>query len=255
MRLDLFLIENGLVQSRAKGQNLIKEGHVFVNGNLMTKASTEVDEKDEIKIEGNDNYVSRGAYKLLGGKEYFDLDFRDKVVLDMGSSTGGFTQVVLENGAKKVYSVDVGQSQLAQVIKEDKRVISLENTDVRILTKENVGDVDMVVGDLSFVSLTKILPHIKEILGNCEMCLLFKPQFECGLSLAKKHKGIIKDEKLHVSLLESFANFLKSLGFSFDGLAPSPIKGGDGNREYLVHLNGKNKPFSIKEIVTENFKK
>lgn len=254
MRIDLYLTENSFASSRSKAQNLLKEGLVFVNGREITKSSFEVTEADKIEISSHKEYVSRGAQKLVGAIEAFGLDFKQKVVLDMGSSTGGFTQVALENGAKKVYAVDVGKNQLDRSLKNDERVLSIEEQDIRLLSADRVRDVDIVVGDLSFISLLKVLPHIKEILGDKKMCLLFKPQFECGKEVAKKYRGVIKDEKLHIALLDDFVHNMKSLGFVVSGLAPSPIKGGDGNREYLVLLNDGSENYNIINSVKENFK-
>lgn len=255
MRIDVYLTKNNLAGSRAKAQGLIEEGLVFVNGKTVTKSSFEVEDCDRVEVEAHKEYVSRGSLKLLGGIEAFGLDFNQKVVLDMGSSTGGFTQVALEHGAKKVYAVDVGKNQLDKSLKCDKRVVSIEETDIRVLSSKDVGDSDMVIGDLSFISLFKVLPHIKEILGAREMCLLFKPQFECGKGVAQKCRGVVKDEKLHIKLLKEFVENIKLLGFIVSGLAPSPIKGGDGNREYLVHLNGGDENFNIERVVKENFDK
>lgn len=253
MRIDLYLTENNFASSRSKAQNLLKEGLVFVNGKEITKSSFEVTEADKIEISSHKEYVSRGAQKLVGAIKAFGLDFKQKIVLDMGSSTGGFTQVALENGAKKVYAVDVGKNQLDRSLKNDERVLSIEEQDIRLLSADRVCDVDIVVGDLSFISLLKVLPHIKEILGDKRMCLLFKPQFECGKEVAKKCRGVIKDEKLHINLLNDFVYNMKSLGFVVSGLAPSPIKGGDGNREYLVLLNDGSENYNIINSVKENF--
>lgn len=239
MRLDLYLVENNLSSTRSKAQMLIKEGLVFVDGKSVTKVSQDIGESQKVEVREHDEYVSRGAKKLLGAIDVFSLNFKDKVVLDMGASTGGFTQVALKFGAKKVYAVDVGKGQLDEKIKSDPRVKSMENQDVRLLTSEQVKNVDIVVGDLSFISLKLILPHLKQILGDKEMCLLFKPQFECGKEIAKKSRGVIKDAKIHKRLLEDFCDYVKVLGFNMSGLAVSPITGGDGNREFLVYLNGK----------------
>lgn len=253
MRIDLFLTKNGYAQSRARAQAMIEEGLVSINGKNVEKSSIEVDGTEAIIVAKHEEYVSRGAQKLLGAIKAFNLDFRGKVVLDMGSSTGGFTQVALKNGAQKVIAVDVGKEQLDKSLRNDKRVVLLEQRDVRTLTAEEAQGTQLVIGDLSFISLTKILPHIKEVLGSTEMCVLFKPQFECGKGLAKKCKGVIKDEKIHIDLLNEFFDFVSSLDYDVSGLCPSPIKGGDGNREYLVHLNGAKTSFKIDEVVKSNF--
>lgn len=255
MRIDLFLTKNGYAQSRAKAQTMIEEGLVSINGKTIEKPSFEVDDKETIEVKQHNQYVSRGAQKLLGAINAFKLNFKDLIVLDMGSSTGGFTQIALEHGAQKVIAVDVGKGQLDKSLRENKRVISLEERDIRTLNESEVKGVKIVIGDLSFISLTKILPHVKTLLGNVEMCILFKPQFECGKVLAKKCKGVIKDEKTHVRLLNEFCEYISTLGYFVSGLCPSPIKGGDGNREYLVHLNGHKTPYKVEEVVKANFAK
>lgn len=254
MRIDLYLTENGFAGSRAKAQSLIIEGLVFVNGKKVNKPSQNVLGGEKIEITQHREYVSRGARKLLGGIDAFGIDFSNRIVLDVGASTGGFTQVALEHDAKRVYAVDVGKNQLDKTLRDDDRVVSLEEQDIRTLDFEQVKDVDIIVGDLSFISLTKVLPHLKEMFGNVEMCLLFKPQFECGKSIASKYTGIIKDKKLHLNLIKDFVENVKLFGFEMSNVAPSPILGGDGNREYLVYLNGKVANFDIEKVVNDAFK-
>lgn len=252
-RLDLFVSKKEDI-SRSKAQNLIKEGLVFVNGEMVKKEAFLVDERDKVEIIGHTSYVSRGAYKLLGAIEKFKLELNDKVILDLGASTGGFTQVCLNFGAKKVYSVDVGVGQLASELARDPRVNNIEKTDVRDLKRDVVKDVNFVVGDLSFISLTKVLPKIKELLGTkIDMVLLFKPQFECGMEVAKKYKGIIKNKEIHGKLLKNFENFAKLLGFSINNIIISPIKGGDGNIEYLLRFGGEKVEFDIDNVVNSAY--
>ena len=250
-RLDMLLSEKENI-SRTRAQNLIEEGLVFVEGNQIKKPSTLVGDDKNVVIEAHDDYVSRGAYKLVGAVKSFGVDLKDKIVLDLGASTGGFTQVCLKNGAKKVYAVDVGKDQLDKKLICDVRVVNLQNTDVRSLTKELVGDANFIVGDLSFISLTKVFPKIKELFGvKIHMILLFKPQFECGKEIAKKYRGIIKNKEIHIKLLENFENFAKLLGFLISDIVISPIKGGDGNTEYLLLFNGVNKNYCIDEVVNK----
>lgn len=237
MRLDEY-ISTAQNISRSKAQALIKDGLVFVDKIVCNKPSKEVKDGQNITIKEHDEYVSRGAYKLLSAINEFGLDFKDKVVLDMGASTGGFTQVALLHGAKKVYAVDVGRGQLDKLLQKDLRVKNMENCDVRKITRAQCPDVDIIVGDLSFISLTKVLPYIKENFSGVPCAILFKPQFECGKQLAKKCGGVIKDKKLHIQLLKSFVNFLKENHFKLSGLTYSQIAGGDGNIEYLFYLNG-----------------
>ena len=253
IRLDQ-AVANTLNISRNKAQNLIKEGFVFIDEIAVLKPAFELESAVNITIKNHDNYVSRGAYKLVKGLDEFGINVEGKFVLDMGASTGGFTQVLLEKGASKVYSVDVGKGELDIGLRGDERVVNMEGRDIRTLSKKEVGEVKLVVGDLSFISLQNILPHIKAILGKIEMVLLFKPQFECGKVLAKKYKGIIKDKVIHKKLLKEFADYLNILDFSFSNLTFSPIKGGSGNIEYLLHLNGEKKErFNIESIVDDAF--
>lgn len=256
-RLDLRLSKMyGL--TRAKVQSYIKSGSVLVDGKVCCKPSFLVDE-NSIELVSKERYVSRGAYKLLGAIEDFKLDFTDKVVLDIGASTGGFTQVALLQGALKVYAVDVGEGQLDKTLLASEKVVNIEKTDFRDLTLSQVADTDIIIGDISFISLTKILPKIKSLFGNeKEMVLLFKPQFECGKQLARKGKGIIKDKKVHIFLLNEFLNFCKDLGFTVVDISPSSIKGKGGNIEYLIHFkkdnNCENFTKNIENIVDFAFK-
>ena len=253
MRLDN-LVAQRLGESRTKAQNLIKEGCVSVDGCLITKVAFEVDEETKVDINKKDDFVSRGAYKLVRAKEYFGLDFEGRVVLDMGASTGGFTQVALKNGAKKVYSVDVGHGELDKKLATDSRVVNMEGRDIRTLQCSEVEGVSLVVGDLSFISLKHILPLIHNQFGKIECALLFKPQFECGKEVAKRYRGVIKDKVIHKALLKEFLEELKIYDFVLSNLTYSSIKGKEGNIEYLVHLNAnENKSISIESVVKEAF--
>lgn len=251
-RLDFFVAEQENI-SRNKAQSLIKDGLVSVNGKTINKPAIEVDCNEKITIKKHDAYVSRGAYKLVKALDEFGVDLMSKTVLDMGASTGGFTQVALSRGAEKVYAVDVGRGELDKTLATNPRVVNMEGCDVRTLKKEDVNDVDIVVGDMSFISLKKVLPHIKMLFGNIEMILLFKPQFECGKEIAKKYKGVIKDKNVHKKLLKKFFEEIASLGVTVSGLTFSPIKGGSGNIEYLLHLNGKPKAVEIENVVEKAF--
>lgn len=254
MRIDKFIVDK-LNISRTKAQQLIKNGLVFYGNNKIEKVSFEVTNEELVLIKENKQYVSRGAYKLIGAIDEFNLDFKNKVVLDIGASTGGFTQVVLENGAKKVYAVDIGENELAQILKEDNRVVNIHSTDFRSLTKHMVEDVDFIIGDISFISLKLIFPKIKELYGNnIEICILFKPQFECGIEYARKYKGVVLDKKLHERLLIDFLGYLENLGFKVCNLAYSNIKGKQGNIEYLIYINA-NESFNVnvKEVVNSAF--
>lgn len=254
-RLDLLLVELGYFDSRTKAQNAISEGRVSADGKLITKASAKVSDKTVLNVVAEKEYVGRGAYKLLAAIESFSPDIKGKTCLDVGASTGGFTEVWLEHGANKVYAVDVGKDQLAPRLKSDPRVLSLEKTDVRVLAPETVGDAELCSIDVSFISLTKILssPAVTELYGRGgKIIALVKPQFEAGKSALDKH-GVVKKATDHVRVLDSMLIFASSLGYKVAGLIPSPISGGDGNREYLMYLSDSIAAISTAEIVKSAF--
>ena len=232
-RIDVLLFEKNYYNSREKAKEAIKSSKVKLNGQLVTKPSLEVEENCEFETLPF-SFVSRGGIKLQKAIETFKIDLKDKVVLDIGASTGGFTEVCLKNGAKKVYAVDTGKDQLDETLKTNSKVVNLEQTNYLNLDCSKFN-IDFVVIDVSFVSLTKILPKVATDFKNVGLVALIKPQFEVGLEYAKKHKGIIKDEKMHKKVLENIKNLLKNLNFSIFGEIESPIKGGDGNKEFLIY--------------------
>lgn len=236
-RLDIYLSDNGLAASREKAKRLIEEGLVTVNGRPAAKPSMKVSEEDSVVVAQHDMYVGRGALKLVCAFEEFPLDVNNRVCADIGASTGGFTQVLLQNGASKVYSVDVGHGQLDQSLCEDPRVINCEGINVRYLEKDFFqGEVSFVCGDLSFISLTQVMPAIAAAVPeDSELVFLIKPQFEAGRDALNK-KGIVTDRKRHAAVLSELCGFFASCGLSLQGLTYSPICGGDGNREYLAYL-------------------
>ncbi len=233
MRLDVYLTENGLCKSRTAAQSLIKSGGVSVNGKPCEKPSFDLADSDEVEVTGEQlRYVGRGGLKLEGALKAFGLDINGMVCLDIGSSTGGFTDCMLQNGAAKVYAVDVGTDQLDEKLRTDERVISMEKTDIR--TAELPETVDFVGTDVSFISLKAVIPHIDRLLkiGGRAVALI-KPQFEAGRSALNK-KGIVKDEKTRRRVVEDITEFAQQCGFALIGIADSPIHGGDGNIEYLM---------------------
>ena len=239
-RVDTLLVKKGLVPSRQKAISLIKEGMVFSDGKKILKPSEKFDEKTEFEIKGELlKYVSRGGFKLEGAIKEFNLDFNNKTVLDMGSSTGGFTDCALQHGAKKVYAVDVGSNQLVDKLKNDERVVSMENTDIRSLKKDIFDACDFIVGDLSFISIVKIVEYIKDFLTNQQLVLLIKPQFECGIEIAQKYKGTIRDYNLSKKICNDTLAQIKKMGFVVKNVSDSPIKGGDGNSEFVALLEKK----------------
>lgn len=235
MRLDVYLTENGLCKSRTAAQSMIKSGGVSVGGKPCEKPSYEVADGDSVEITGEQlRYVGRGGLKLEGALKAFSLDIGGMVCLDIGSSTGGFTDCMLQNGAARVYAVDVGTDQLDEKLRADDRVVVMEQTDIR--TAELPERVDFIGTDVSFISLKQVIPHIDRLLkGGGRAVALIKPQFEAGRGALNK-KGIVKDEKIRRRVVDDITEFARQCGFSVEGIADSPIHGGDGNIEYLMYI-------------------
>ncbi len=235
-RLDSYLSDKKIVKSRNVATTMIKEGKVSVNGNVCTKPSFSVSDADEIEITGDmPKYVGRGGLKLEKALGFFGIDLKDKICIDIGASTGGFTDCMLQNGAEKVYAVDVGSDQLDSKLKIDIRVISMEKTDIRNITDE-IPAVDFISIDVSFISLKLVLPSAFRLLKNDgSLIALIKPQFEAGKSNLNK-KGVVKNEKVRQNVCEDIKQFAVSCGFLYEGITISPISGGDGNVEYLIFL-------------------
>lgn len=237
-RLDLAVFERGHTESREKAKALIMAGAVYVNGQKQLKAGTNVTEDDVIEVRGEKMpYVSRGGFKLEKAMNEFGLTLEGKVCMDIGASTGGFTDCMLQNGAVKVYSIDVGYGQLAWKLRTDERVVNLERTNFRYVTEEQVPEpVDFASVYVSFISLRIILPVLRERLrdGGQAVCLI-KPQFEAGRENVGK-KGVVRDKSVHRDVIETITTFALENGFSLLGLTFSPIKGPEGNIEYLMFL-------------------
>ena len=233
MRLDQAIFARGLTDSREKARRLIRQGCVTVNGEPVLKPALEAADDADIRVNDADHFVGRGAYKLQAALEEFGEDLTGCVCMDIGASTGGFTEVMLRRGAKRVFAVDVGTDQLADRLKADPRVIDLEKTDARTLTQEMLGcDPDFCSVDVSFISLSYIIPPLAERFG-CRFVTLIKPQFEAGRADIGKG-GIVKKPAAHVQVLRRFCAMLQSAGLTLTGLTASPITGGDGNIEYLA---------------------
>lgn len=235
-RLDVYLSENNIVKSRSLAAALIKQGSVEVNGRICTKPSFITDESDNVKIIGDmPKYVGRGGLKLEKALTYYRLHLDGSVCIDIGASTGGFTDCMLQNGAVKVYSVDVGTDQLDEKLRNDVRVISMEKTDIRNCVG-NLPSVDFISIDVSFISLKLVLPSAYDLLKDGGECVaLIKPQFEAGKANLSKN-GIVRDTKIHKKVCDDIAGFASGLGFERGEVISSPITGGDGNTEYLIYL-------------------
>ena len=234
-RLDSLLFEKGLYNSREKAKQAVLSSRVKVDGKLATKPSLEVDEFANFEVLPFE-FVSRGGFKLQKALEEFKIDLKNKIVLDIGASTGGFSDVCLQAGAKKIYAVDTGEGQLCEKIKNDLRVVNLEKTNYLNLEKDKISDADFVCIDVSFVSLEKLAPKLSTDFESVEIVALIKPQFECGVEYARKHKGVVKDSKIHEKIIKNIENCFVNFGFKICGTITSPIKGGDGNIEFLIHL-------------------
>ncbi|MDP4087746.1 MAG: TlyA family RNA methyltransferase [Bacillota bacterium] len=237
-RLDVLLVEKGIFQSREKARAAIMAEEVYVNGIKTTKAGQIVKKEDNIEFRGNEMpYVSRGGYKLEKAIHEFKIDLKDKICMDIGASTGGFTDCMLQNGARKVFSIDVGYGQFAWKLRIDPRVVCMERTNIRYVTPEDIGDLcDMASIDVSFISLTKVLPAVKNLLMDTgEVLALIKPQFEAGREKVGK-KGVVKEKETHLEVIQNIVNFSVKEGFNVIDIEYSPIKGPEGNIEYLLYL-------------------
>lgn len=257
-RLDVMMVNRGLAESREKAKAIIMSGIVYVDNIKEDKAGSTFDEKAQIEVRGNTlKYVSRGGLKLEKAMDCFGVSLAGKVTMDVGSSTGGFTDCMLQNGAVKVYSVDVGHGQLAWKLRNDERVVCMEKTNIRYVTPDDIEDrIAFASIDVSFISLTKVLPPVKELLtDDGEIVCLIKPQFEAGREKVGK-KGVVRDQKVHVEVVEMIVDFARQIGFKTLDLSYSPIKGPEGNIEYLLYITKdqtkENKEFDIKAMVEES---
>lgn len=239
-RLDILMLQRNLATSREKAKAIIMSGIVYVDGQKEDKAGSMFDEKVNIEVRGTTlKYVSRGGLKLEKAMDCFGVALQDKICMDVGSSTGGFTDCMLQNGAVKVYSVDVGHGQLDWKLRNDERVVCMEKTNIRYVTLEDEridGPIDFASIDVSFISLTKVLSPVKNLLKEgAEVVCLIKPQFEAGREQVGK-KGVVRDQKVHLQVIEMITEFAISIGFQLLHLDFSPIKGPEGNIEYLLHM-------------------
>lgn len=237
-RLDVLLVSRGLAESREKAKAIIMSGNVYVDGQKEDKAGSNFPAEAVIEVRGNTlKYVSRGGLKLEKAMENFDVTLAGKICMDVGSSTGGFTDCMLQNGAVKVYAVDVGHGQLAWKLRNDEHVVCMEKTNIRYVTPEDVADkINFSSIDVSFISLTKVLGPVKELLSDDgQIVCLIKPQFEAGREKVGKH-GVVRDSAVHLEVIEKVIDFAISIGFEVLNLEFSPVKGPEGNIEYLLHL-------------------
>ena len=239
-RLDLILVEREFFETREKAKREIMVGNVIVNEQVVTKAGTMFKDNDELNIRIKDKlkYVSRGGLKLEKAIKTWDLDFSDKLVLDIGASTGGFTDCALQKGARRVYSVDVGKNQLDWKLRNNEKVVSLEEMHIKDLKEEDIGNekADFIVIDVSFISLTKVIPYFEKFLKkNGKIVMLVKPQFEVGREKIGRN-GVVENEEYHDEAIKKIISFSKECGYELAGVGDSPIKGAKGNKEFLMLL-------------------
>ena len=237
-RLDLILVEREFFETREKAKREIMAGNVIVNEQVVIKAGTMFKDNDELNIRVKDKlkYVSRGGLKLEKAIKAWDLDFSDKLVLDIGASTGGFTDCALQNEARRVYSVDVGKNQLDWKLRNDEKVVSLEEMHIKDLKEEDIENkkVDFIVIDVSFISLTKVIPYFKKFLAQSgKIVMLVKPQFEVGREKIGRN-GVVENEEYHNEAIKKIISFSKEEGYELIGVEDSPIKGAKGNKEFLM---------------------
>lgn len=262
-RLDVLLVQQGLATSRELAKAYIMAGNVYVDGQKEDKAGTKVAVNANLEVKGSQmKYVSRGGYKLEKAVDEFGISLEGKICLDIGASTGGFTDCMLQNGASKVYAIDVGYGQFAWKLRNDERVVCLEKTNVRYVTHEQVPDEgDFASIDVSFISLTKVLPAVLGVLGEKgQLVCLIKPQFEAGREKVGK-KGVVRDINVHKEVIEMIANYVRAQNLGILGLSFSPIKGPEGNIEYLIYLDKSQTGMTeeevqakLEEVVTESHK-
>ncbi len=258
-RIDKELVNRGLVPSRSKAQELIESNLVKVENKIISKSNYQVQDSDIITILENDKlkYVSRGGLKLEKAINSFDIDFKDLLVMDIGSSTGGFCDCALKHGAKKVIAIDVGTNLLHESLRGNEKIDLHEQTNFKELNHKYFEQIDIITCDVSFISLKQIIAKIVQENIKIDAICLIKPQFEAGKDIATKYKGVILNKEIHKTIINDMINYLNSLNFFVKGLTSSPIQGGDGNVEYLIYISNKvnkNIEVNINELVTNTFK-
>lgn len=252
MRLDQYLVKEGYFLTRSRAQDAIKEGCISINHQIITKNSYSVSEHDEVEVHTVDiTFASRAGYKLYDVLDTFEIQLNHRVCIDVGASTGGFSDVCLQAGAKLVYAVDVGKDQLLPRLKNDPRIVSMESTNCRYLQKSMFQEsITFACMDVSFISIRLILPVLFQIMDKVDIVALVKPQFEAGKHGVGKN-GIVKDEKVHIQVLKEIVSFVESYGYYVKHLCASSILGRDGNKEFVMHIVDQpcHSVFSYRDIV------
>lgn len=254
-RIDIELVKRGIFETRNKAQNEIKNKIVYCNNVCITKPAFDVIDTDIIEIKGEKlKYVSRGGLKLEKAIKEFNIDLRDKTLIDIGSSTGGFSDCALQNGIKKVYAIDVGTDQFDKTLRLNNKINLYENTDFRNIDNNIINDANIASIDVSFISVKKLTSKLKELTNLKEIICLIKPQFECGKEISDKYKGVPLNKEVHKSVIENVIKSFKDNNYYINSLTSSPIKGGNGNIEYLAYFKrDKERSINIEEVVNKAF--
>ena len=254
-RIDIELVKRGIFETRNKAQNEIKNKIVYCNNVCITKPAFDVTDTDIIEIKGEKlKYVSRGGLKLEKAIKEFNIDLKDKILIDIGSSTGGFSDCALQNGIKKVYAIDVGTDQFDKTLRLNNKINLYENTDFRNIDNNIINDANIASIDVSFISVTKLTNKLKELTNLKEVICLIKPQFECGKEVSDKYKGVPLNKEVHKSVIENVIKSFKDNNYYINSLTSSPIKGGNGNIEYLAYFKrDKERSINIEEVVNKAF--
>lgn len=255
-RIDIELVKRGIFETRNKAQNEIKNKIVYCNNICITKPAFDVTDTDIIEIKGEKlKYVSRGGLKLEKAIKEFNIDLNDKILIDIGSSTGGFSDCAIQNGIKKVYAIDVGTDQFDKNLRLNNKINLYENTDFRNIDNNIINDANIASIDVSFISVTKLTNKLKELTNLKEVICLIKPQFECGKEISDKYKGVPLNKEVHESVIKNVINSFKENNYYINNLTSSPIKGGNGNIEYLAYFKKNNESkINIEKVINEAFK-
>ena len=254
-RIDIELVKRGIFETRNKAQNEIKNKIIFCNNICITKLSFDVTDTDIIEIKGEKlKYVSRGGLKLEKAIKEFNIDLKNKILIDIGSSTGGFSDVAIQNDIKKIYAIDVGTDQFDKTLRLNNKINLYENTDFRNIDNNVINDANIASIDVSFISVTKLTSKLKELTNLKEIICLIKPQFECGKEVSDKYKGVPLNKEVHKSVIENVIKSFKDNNYYINSLTSSPIKGGNGNIEYLAYFKrDKERSINIEEVVNKAF--
>lgn len=255
-RIDIELVRRGIFETRNKAQNEIKNKIVFCNNICITKPSFDVSDTDTLEIKGEKlKYVSRGGLKLEKAIKEFNIDLKDKILIDIGSSTGGFSDCAIQNGIKKVYAIDVGTDQFDKNLRLNNKINLYENTDFRSIDNNIINDANIASIDVSFISVTKLTSKLKELTNLKEIICLIKPQFECGKETSDKYKGVPLNKEVHYKVINDVIDSFEENSYYINDLTSSPIKGGNGNIEYLAYFRNDNKKeVNVYDIINDTFK-